>query len=111
MERGGGGGLRGTILIKRRALRRERGGLGAVGERGGWGGGGCVRCERCGEDSGFPKAGAAVVGGDGDFMVGAAMGTRFVLAFKASDDVFERRNAFVSRCRALSLIKAYMGKV
>ncbi|KAK9121493.1 hypothetical protein Syun_019110 [Stephania yunnanensis] len=75
-----GRGLRGTILIKRRAFGAKRGGLGAVGERGGWGGGGCVQGERCGEDSGF-RLGAAVVGADGDFMVGAAMGTRFVLAF------------------------------
>ncbi|KAK9098093.1 hypothetical protein Syun_025138 [Stephania yunnanensis] len=43
----------------------------------------CSKCERCGEDSGFPKPGAAVVGADGDFMVGAAMGTRFFLAFES----------------------------
>ncbi|KAK9134736.1 hypothetical protein Syun_014066 [Stephania yunnanensis] len=80
----GGGGGRGSSRYDfdkaASFLGAKRGGLGAVGERGGWGGGGCVRCERCGEDSGFP-AGAAVVGADGDFMVGAAMGTRFVLAF------------------------------
>ncbi|KAK9161310.1 hypothetical protein Syun_007651 [Stephania yunnanensis] len=30
---------------------------------------------------GFPKLGLPSLGADGDFMVGAAMGTRFVLAF------------------------------
>ncbi|KAK9143016.1 hypothetical protein Syun_012416 [Stephania yunnanensis] len=43
---------------------------------GGWGGGGCVQCGGCGEDSGFPKLGLPSLGADGDFMVGAAMGTR-----------------------------------
>ncbi|KAK9113942.1 hypothetical protein Syun_020739 [Stephania yunnanensis] len=38
---------------------------------------------------GFRRLGAAVVGADGDFMVGAAMGTRFVLAFsKASGKLY-----------------------
>ncbi|KAK9108182.1 hypothetical protein Syun_024193 [Stephania yunnanensis] len=38
---------------------------------------------------GFPVRAAAVVGADGDFMVGAAMGTRFVLAFsKASGKLY-----------------------
>ncbi|KAK9150748.1 hypothetical protein Syun_009057 [Stephania yunnanensis] len=70
----------------------------AVGERGGWGGGGCVRCERCGEDSGFP-AGAAVVGADGDFMVGAAMGTRFVLAFESElDEIMNKVVEMSGKC-------------
>ncbi|KAK9087829.1 hypothetical protein Syun_030223 [Stephania yunnanensis] len=67
-----------------------------VGERGGWGGGGCVQCERCGEDSGVSEAGAAVVGVDGDFMVGAAMGTRFVLAFESELDEIMNKVAEMS---------------
>ncbi|KAK9151252.1 hypothetical protein Syun_009561 [Stephania yunnanensis] len=46
----------------------------AVGERGGWGGGGCVQCERCGEDSGFRRLGAAVVGGRWGFHGGRGDG-------------------------------------
>ncbi|KAK9087831.1 hypothetical protein Syun_030225 [Stephania yunnanensis] len=78
MEAAAAAGLRGTILIKRRAFGAKRGGLGVVGERGGWGGGGCVQRRKMWR--GFGVSGrAAVVGADGDFMVGAAMGTRFVL--------------------------------
>ncbi|KAK9115084.1 hypothetical protein Syun_021881 [Stephania yunnanensis] len=45
------------------------------------------------------RAGAAVVGGDGDFMVGAAMGTRFVLAFESElDEIMNKVVEMSGKC-------------
>ncbi|KAK9151036.1 hypothetical protein Syun_009345 [Stephania yunnanensis] len=48
---------------------------------------------------GFPKLGLPSLGADGDFMVGAAMGTRFVLAFESElDEIMNKVAEMSGKC-------------